>query len=52
MSRLAQISVPALGAVSPAMRFSSVDLPQPEWPIKVTNSPLATLRLMSRKAGK
>jgi hypothetical protein len=35
-------STPVVGVVSPATRFSSVLLPQPEWPISVTNSPLAT----------
>ena len=41
-----------MGASSPATRLSSVDLPQPEWPISVTNSPLATVREMSRSASK
>src|SRR5207244_3985254 len=36
-----QIS-PALGASRPASRFSAVDLPQPEGPRKVTNSPPRT----------
>jgi hypothetical protein len=34
-----------VGVVSPAIRLSRVDLPQPEWPISATNSPLATVRL-------
>ena len=41
-----------MGSVRPAIRFSSVDLPQPEWPISVTNSPFATVRSISRSAWK
>src|SRR5688572_7235857 len=52
ISLLASSRCPAVGRSSPARRFSSVDLPQPEWPISVTNSPLATVRLMSRRASK
>ena len=52
ISRLSQINAPLEGSVSPAIRFSSVDLPQPEWPISVTNSPLATVRSIWRSAGK
>src|SRR5689334_12426846 len=37
-SSSSQIS-PAVGASSPASRFSAVDLPQPEGPRNVTNSP-------------
>ncbi len=33
--------------VSPAIRLSKVDLPQPEWPMIETNSPLSMVRLMS-----
>ncbi|EWS62554.1 hypothetical protein Y695_04219 [Hydrogenophaga sp. T4] len=40
-----------MGVVRPAIRLSRVDLPQPEWPINATNSPLATVRLMSLSAG-
>ena len=36
--------VPPLGAVSPEISFSTVDLPQPEGPIRVTNSSLRTYR--------
>src|SRR5687768_2515365 len=43
---------PPVGRVSPAIRLSSVDLPQPEWPISVTNSPCDTSRLISRSAWK
>ncbi|MNW02335.1 hypothetical protein D3C71_1981040 [compost metagenome] len=39
-----------VGVVRPAIRFSSVDLPQPECPISVMNSPSAMPRLMSRRA--
>ncbi|CAM5430827.1 hypothetical protein SHIRM173S_00710 [Streptomyces hirsutus] len=38
---------PALGASRPATRLSSVDLPQPEAPSRVTNSPGATSSVMS-----
>ena len=31
--------------VRPAIRLSSVDLPQPEWPISVTNSPCSTVQV-------
>src|SRR3954452_7152314 len=34
--------VPALGASSPAIMFSSVDLPQPEGPTRIRNSPAST----------
>ena len=50
ISRLAHNRWPWVGRVSPAIRFSNVDLPQPECPIKATNSPLATVRLMSLRA--
>ncbi|MCY1512399.1 hypothetical protein D9M68_468580 [compost metagenome] len=52
ISLLAHSSTPCVGVVSPAMRFSSVDLPQPECPMSVTNSPLATFRFTSRSATK
>src|SRR3712207_9268618 len=35
---------PAVGVSRPAMRFSTVDLPQPEGPTMQTNSPAATSR--------
>src|SRR5690606_35096904 len=41
------VMVPALGRSSPATRLSRVDLPQPDAPSRVTNSPGATSRLMS-----
>jgi len=50
ISRLSHSSTPPVGRISPAMRLSSVDLPQPEWPIKVMNSPRATSRSISRSA--
>src|SRR6185369_9095860 len=50
ISRFAQIRLPCVGVVRPAMRLSKVDLPQPECPISATNSPLATVRLISRSA--
>ena len=52
ISRPAHSSTPCVGRVRPAMRLSRVDLPQPEWPISATNSPLATVRWMSRRAWK
>ena len=45
ISRLSQISTPLVGSVSPAIRLSSVDLPQPEWPMRVTNSALLHLEV-------
>jgi hypothetical protein len=36
ISRSSQRRTPLVGRVSPAMRLSSVDLPQPDWPIRVT----------------
>src|SRR5690606_38098995 len=50
ISRPLQISPPELVSSRPAIRLSTVDLPQPEWPISETNSPLAMLRLTSAKA--
>jgi len=47
ISRPAQICTPLVGWSRPATRLSSVDLPQPEWPISATNSPSAIVRLMS-----
>ena len=52
ISRLSHSSTPSVGNVSPAIRLSSVLLPQPEWPISVTNSPCATSRSISRSAWK
>ncbi len=42
--------VPALGWSSPATRFNSVLLPQPDAPRRQTNSPGATVRVMSSRA--
>ena len=36
-----------VAAVRPAMMFSRVDLPQPEWPMIETYSPFSIVRLMS-----
>src|SRR3546814_6196324 len=44
----AHSSTPSVGRVRPAIRFSSVDFPQPECPISEMNSPCAMSRLMSR----
>src|SRR3954467_10533575 len=41
---------PEVGVSKPAMMRSSVDLPQPEAPIRQTNSPLSIFRLALRKA--
>ena len=40
-------TAPAETLVSPAIRLSKVDLPQPEWPMIETNSPLSMVSLMS-----
>src|SRR5919204_5997277 len=47
-SSSSQVS-PAVGASRPARRFSAVDLPQPEGPRKVTNSPPWTSRAKSSR---
>mmetsp|Transcript_11774 Transcript_11774/g.27604 ORF Transcript_11774/g.27604 Transcript_11774/m.27604 type:complete len:483 (+) Transcript_11774:738-2186(+) len=52
ISRPSQISAPPVGCSSPAMRLSSVDLPQPEWPISVVNSPRCTSRFTPCSAWK
>jgi hypothetical protein len=49
ISRPSQSSTPLVGRLSPAIRLSRVDLPQPEWPISETTSPFADLRSMSRR---
>ncbi len=36
--------LPALGAVSPEINFSTVDLPHPDGPMRVTNSPFRIFR--------
>ena len=41
------VSVPVVGAISPAMRRSIVDLPQPDAPTMLMNSPVRTSRLTS-----
>ena len=46
----ATVMSPSSGVSSPATRFSSVDLPQPEGPIRATNSPAATVRFTPRSA--
>ncbi len=38
-------TVPASGRTKPAIRFISVDFPQPEGPTIATNSPSPTLKL-------
>src|SRR5262245_20784794 len=44
------LTSPAVGLSRPAMILSSVDLPQPEAPIRQTNSPFSICRLASRRA--
>ncbi len=44
MSRPSSISVPLVMGSSPAIRRSSVDLPQPEGPTKTMNSPFSIAR--------
>jgi len=44
------VAVPLLAVSKPAMMRSSVDLPQPEAPIRQMNSPLSIDRLASRSA--
>ena len=43
-------ALPAEGGSNPATMRSSVDFPQPDAPIRQTNSPLCTTRLASRSA--
>ncbi|BDZ64380.1 hypothetical protein GCM10025877_13180 [Agromyces mangrovi Wang et al. 2018] len=43
-------TVPALGSSRSAMRRMSVDLPQPDGPMRETNSPAATSRSMPWRA--
>src|SRR5438128_880172 len=52
MWRPARSMVPSVGLRRPATRFKSVLLPQPEWPISVTNSPLRICRSMPVSATK
>src|ERR1700746_3684994 len=42
---------PALGAVRPEINLSTVDLPQPDGPSRVTNSPFATVRSRFERTG-
>ncbi len=46
----ATVISPSSAISSPATRFSSVDLPQPEGPIRATNSPAPTVRFTPRNA--
>jgi hypothetical protein len=48
ISRLATATLPSLIALSPATMVSTVDLPQPEWPISDTNSFCAMFRSKPR----
>ena len=41
-----RMTTPRLGSSRPAMMFSTVDLPQPEWPMMEMNSPWSMRRLM------
>src|SRR5262245_35255063 len=44
------LTSPEVGVSKPAMILSRVDLPQPEAPIRQTNSPFSISRLASRRA--
>src|SRR5262245_33100047 len=44
------VTSPVVGSSKPAMMRSSVDLPQPEAPIRQTNSPLSMARSMRASA--
>ena len=46
----ATVISPSSGVSSPATRLSRVDLPQPEGPIRATNSPSPTVRSTPRSA--
>ena len=46
----ASMMVPEVGASIVAMQLSSVDLPDPEGPMRATNSPAAMVRLMPLSA--
>ena len=48
ISLLPSSSSPDVQRSSPATRLRRVDLPQPEWPMRLTNSPRRTVRLMPR----
>jgi hypothetical protein len=39
------ITTPLLASSRPASTFRMVDLPQPEWPMMQTNSPLSMLKV-------
>ena len=41
------ITLPRVGVSSPASTLRMVDLPQPEWPMMQTNSPLSMPMLTS-----
>ena len=45
------ITSPALALSSPAMTLRMVVLPQPEWPITQTNSPLSMVKETSANTG-
>ena len=46
------VADPAVGSDRPAMICSNVDLPQPDGPIKATNSPWRTEKVMFLKAAR
>ena len=48
-SRFSSSTPPRVACVRPATMLSSVDLPQPEWPMMETNSPFSTSSVMSCK---
>jgi hypothetical protein len=50
-SRLSTITPPEVASSRPATMFSTVDLPQPEWPISEMYSPRCTSRSMPLSTG-
>ena len=48
ISRPARMMPPLVFSLSPATIDSTVDFPQPEWPIRQTNSPSPIFRVKSR----
>src|SRR5258708_23015609 len=43
------VIVPPVGMANPEISFSAVDLPQPEGPMRVTNSPFEIVRFTESK---
>jgi hypothetical protein len=51
ISRLSTEQLPDVAVSSPANTLSTVVLPQPEWPMMQTNSPLSMAKLTSANTG-